>query len=93
MDDAPAGATETTSFGHPTWKVRKKTFAVFEKYRGDWSLALLAEPDQRALLTTDPRFYATPYIGKQGWVSFKLQGRIPWARLRALVREAHLLAG
>ena len=56
-------------------------------------LALLAEPDQqRALLTTDPRFYTTPYIGKQGWVSFKLQGRIPWARLRALVREAHLLA-
>jgi predicted DNA-binding protein (MmcQ/YjbR family) len=83
---------ETTSYGHPTWKARKKTFAVFEKYRGDWSLALKAEPDhQRALIATDARFYRTPYIGQQGWVSFKLQGRIPWGRLRELLRDAHEL--
>jgi predicted DNA-binding protein (MmcQ/YjbR family) len=60
--DALAGASETTSFGHPTWKVKKKSF------------------------------YVTPYLGQKGWVSFKLQGRIPWTRLRALLREAHLLA-
>jgi predicted DNA-binding protein (MmcQ/YjbR family) len=88
-----AGTTETTSYGHPTWKVRRKTFAVFEEYRGDWSVALKAEPEQqRALVATDPRFYRTPYIGQQGWVSFKLQGRIPWTRLRELLREAHMLA-
>jgi predicted DNA-binding protein (MmcQ/YjbR family) len=87
------GAVETTSFGHPTWKVKKKSFAVVEKYKGDWSLALMAEPEQqRALIATDERFYATPYLGQKGWVSFKLQGRIPWARLRALLNEAHLLA-
>jgi predicted DNA-binding protein (MmcQ/YjbR family) len=87
------GAAETTSFGHPTWKVKKRTFAVVEKYKGDWSLALMAEPDQqRALISTDDRFYATPYLGQKGWVSFKLQGRIPWARLRALLREAYFLA-
>jgi predicted DNA-binding protein (MmcQ/YjbR family) len=86
-------AVETTSFGHPTWKVKKKTFAVVEKYKGDWSLALLAEPEQqRALIATDDRFYATPYLGQKGWVSFKLQGRIPWPRLRALLREAWFLA-
>jgi len=73
--------------------VKKKSFAVVEKYKGDWSLALLAEPEQqRALIATDKRFYATPYLGQKGWVSFKLQGRIPWTRLRALLREAHLLA-
>ena len=87
------GAAETTSYGHPTWKVRRATFAVFEQYRGDWSLALKAEPEQqRALIESDPRFYRTPYIGQTGWVSFKLQGRIPWRRLEALVREAHMLA-
>jgi predicted DNA-binding protein (MmcQ/YjbR family) len=87
------GAVETTSFGHPTWKLKKKSFAVVEKYKGDWSLALMAEPEQqRALIATDKRFYATPYLGQKGWVSFKLQGRIPWARLRALLNEAHLLA-
>jgi hypothetical protein len=31
-------------------------------------------------------------LEKVGWVSFKLQGRIPWARLRVLLHEAHLLA-
>ena len=83
---------ETTSYGHPTWKSRK-TFAVFERYRGDWSIALKAEPEeQRALIATDARFYRTPYIGQQGWVPFKLQGRIPWTRLRGLLREAHALA-
>jgi predicted DNA-binding protein (MmcQ/YjbR family) len=86
------GAIETTSFGHPTWKARKKAFAVFEKYRGDWSVALKADPDeQRALIETDARFYRTPYTGQQGWVSFKLQGRIPWRRLEGLLLEAHRL--
>ncbi len=107
MDEPPRGALErvrsiclalpraleTTSCGHPTWKARRKTFAVFEKYRGDWSLALQAEPgEQRALIESDPRFYRTPYIGQKGWVSFKLQGRIPWGRLRGLLFEAHRLA-
>jgi predicted DNA-binding protein (MmcQ/YjbR family) len=72
------GALETTSFGHPTWKARRKAFAVFEKYRGDGSLALKADPGgQHAVIQTDARFYRTPYVGQHGWVSFKLQGRIP----------------
>ena len=84
------GVTETTSYGHPTWKARRKAFAVFEKYRGDWSLALKAEPDQqRALIEGDARFYRTPYIGQRGWVSFKLQGRTSWRLLHGLLREAH----
>ena len=86
------GVVEATSFGHPTWKVRQKAFAVFECYRGDWSVALRADPgEQRALLESDPRFYRTPYLGQHGWVSFKLRGRIPWARLRGLLHEASRL--
>jgi predicted DNA-binding protein (MmcQ/YjbR family) len=86
------GTVETTSFGHPAWKARRKAFAVFEKYRGDWSIALKADPgEQHALIETDARFYRTPYVGQHGWVSFKLQGRIPWSRLRGLLREAHRL--
>ena len=85
--------TETVSYGHPTWKVRAVTFAVFEQYKGDWCVAILAEPArQKLLIESDDRFYRTPYIGEQGWVSFKLEGRVPWARLGTLLREAHLLA-
>ncbi len=86
------GTVETASFGHPTWKARRKAFAVFEKYRGDWSIALKADPgEQHALIEADARFYRTPYLGQHGWVSFKRQGRIPWGRLRGLLREAHRL--
>jgi predicted DNA-binding protein (MmcQ/YjbR family) len=86
------GTVETTSFGHPTWKARRKTFAVFEKYRGAWSVALKADPgEQSALIETDARFYRTPYAGQHGWVSLKLQGRIPWRRLQGLLFEAHRL--
>ena len=84
------GTVESTSFGHPTWKLQRKAFAVFEKYRGDWSLAVMADPGaQHALIETDDRFYRTPYSGQYGWVSFKLQGRIPWGRLKGLLHEAH----
>ena len=86
-----AGTIETTSFGHPTRKAGK-AFTVFEKYRGAWSVALKADPgEQRALIESDARFYRTPYAGQQGWVSFKLHGRIPWRRLEALLLEAHRL--
>ena len=85
--------TETVSYGHPTWKVRRATFAVFEQYQGDWCVAILAEAARQVqLIESDDRFYRTPYIGEQGWVSFKLEGRIPWGRLGTLLREAHLLA-
>src|SRR5216684_1050864 len=59
VDDAPRGALEKvrpiflalsvvvapTSYVHPTWKPPKKTFAVFELSRGDWSIALKADPE------------------------------------------------
>lgn len=84
--------TEVAAWGHPNFKVGGKTFAAFEKYKGEWAIAFKAEPEhQRFLVDSDPRFYVSPYVGKQGWVSLRVEGRIPWKRLESFLRESHRL--
>src|SRR5262245_15645899 len=73
---AQAEALETTSFGHPTFRVRGKTFAVLETYRGVLSLAFKAGHEHQRAFLSDARFYATPYSGKHGWVSLRIEGRL-----------------
>jgi predicted DNA-binding protein (MmcQ/YjbR family) len=78
-------SAETVTFGHPTFQVRGKTFAVLETYKGVLSLAVKAgHADQRAFLA-DPRFYLTPYSGKHGWVSLKIDGRLDARLARSLL--------
>jgi predicted DNA-binding protein (MmcQ/YjbR family) len=86
------GTTEVRAWGHPNFKVANKTFAAFEKYQGEWAIAFKAEPEhQQFLIEQDPRFYASPYVGKYGWVSMKVDGPVRWTQLRALITEAHRL--
>src|SRR5437762_1184562 len=40
-------AIETTSFGHPTFKAKDKTFAVLETYRGELSICFKMEPSEQ----------------------------------------------
>ena len=85
-------ATETVTFGHPTFKVAGKTFAVFEQYKGEFGLAVKVEKELQGVFLKDPRFYLTPYIGKQGWVTFRMNdGRIEWKEVREMVRVSYLL--
>jgi predicted DNA-binding protein (MmcQ/YjbR family) len=84
--------SEVTAWGHPNFKVANKTFAAFEKYRGEWAIAFKAESEhQQFLVSTDARFYVSPYVGKQGWVSMKIDGDVDWARVKALITEAYRL--
>lgn len=43
-------ASETVSFGHPTFRAGKKTFAVFENYRGEDTICFKATREDQALL-------------------------------------------
>jgi len=52
-------ATETTTFGHPTFQVRKKTFAVLEEYKGVLSIAMKVGHQLQDTLLEDERFYRT----------------------------------
>jgi len=79
--------TETVTFGHPTFQVAGKTFAVFEEYKGELGLAFKVEKEIQSVFLKDPRFYRTPYIGKHGWVTLRMQNHpVKWTEVRELVK-------
>jgi len=87
-------AYETTSYGHPTFRAGrsgKKTFAVFENYRGEDTICFKATMEDQALLVLDPRFFVAPYIGKHGWTSMRTAGAIEWDEVEDLVLESYRL--
>ena len=85
-------ASETVSWGHPTFQVAGKTFAVFEQYKGELGLALKVEKELLAVFLKDPRFYLTPYIGKRGWVTLRMNAKqINWKEVREMVRGSYRL--
>ena len=84
--------TETVSFGHPTFQVEGKTFAVFEQYKGELGLALKVEKELQQVFLKDPRFYMTPYIGKHGWVTLRMEtSPVNWKEVREMIRGSHRL--
>ncbi len=87
-------AYETTSFGHPTFRAGrsgKKTFAVFENYRGEDTICVKATMEDQALLILDPRFFVAPYVGKHGWTSMRTAGALEWDEVEDVVRESYRL--
>jgi len=86
------GATETITFGHPTFQVQGKTFLVLETYKGELGICVKVEKELQGIFLDDPRFFRTPYIGKHGWVTLKVYpARLNWTEIRALVRGSHRL--
>ena len=84
-------AEETTSFGHPTWKVKNKTFVVLEEYKGEPAIVFKATMADQALLTMDPQFYIAPYTGKHGWTSMRAGSSFDWDAVEDLVGESYRL--
>ena len=82
---------ETVTFGHPTFRAGKKTFAVLETYQGHLSLALKVRKADQGIFLNDPRFYRTPYIGQHGWVSLKVGGKVNWTEVKHLVVDSFRL--
>ena len=66
--------------GEPTFRVRGKNF-VFASLDGS-SISVKLPPDEAAaVVATDPQASATGYgLGRHGWVSVRLAGRISAAR-------------
>ena len=84
--------TETVSFGHPTFQVKSKTFAVFEEYKGDLSICLKVGNNVQGVFLADARFYRTPYVGKHGWVSLKVYAApLDWDEIGELLKGSHQL--
>ena len=84
-------ASETVTFGHPTFQAGKKTFCVFEEYKGELCIVFKAELPQQQALIQSPRFFTAPYIGKHGWVSLRAESKLDWGEIRDLVTTSHRL--
>lgn len=85
--------SETVSWGHPTFRVGRKTFCAFEMVRGRPSIAfrLHSHPPakvQKAMQEGHDRgrFFPTPY-GRGLWVSVWVDGPVDWKLVGTLVDQ------
>src|SRR5277367_3953439 len=85
-------ATEGITFGHPTFRVEKKIFAVFEEYKGELGICVKVGKLLQGVFLDDPRFFRTPYIGKHGWVTLRVYAApLNWSEIRELVKGSYQL--
>lgn len=88
-----AGAVEGVTFGHPTFQVAKKTFAVLEEYKGELGICVKVGKPLQDIFLNDPRFFRTPYAGKHGWVTLRVRAApLDWKEIKELVAGSYLLA-
>lgn len=86
------GVAEGITFGHPTFRVNGKMFAVLEEYKGELGICVKVEKELQGIFLDDSRFFRTPYIGKHGWVTLKVYAaRLNWTEVKGLVRGSHRL--
>jgi predicted DNA-binding protein (MmcQ/YjbR family) len=86
------GASETTTFGHPTFQINGKTFCVLEEYKGELGICVKVELELQGIFFHDARFFRTPYIGKHGWVTLRVYAaRLNWTEVKDLVRGSYRL--
>jgi hypothetical protein len=88
--------TERLSHGAPTWFVRgKTTFVTYWEYGHHADqfphLWCAAPPGvQQELVETEPaRFFRPPYVGGRGWIGVRLDGRVDWNEIAAILEEAY----
>jgi predicted DNA-binding protein (MmcQ/YjbR family) len=86
-------SSETVTFGHPTFQVGTKTFAVLETYKGELSICVKVGKNMQPVFLEDPRFYRTPYVGQHGWVSLRASTKLDWGEIAQLVNGSHELVG
>ncbi|MEM1450312.1 MAG: MmcQ/YjbR family DNA-binding protein [Planctomycetota bacterium] len=85
-------AHETLTWGHPHFRVKDKIFAGFNDAEDGPRLGFkLDKEDASFLVVSDPRIERAPYVGKHGWVTMDLSGRVAWTRVREYVRTSYRL--
>ena len=81
--------SEVASWGHPNFRAGRRIFAVLEVYRGQLSLCVRPDAATYRKLAKDERFYVTPYIGNQGWLSLAVDGPLDWREVEDLVLQSY----
>jgi hypothetical protein len=87
-------ATEKVAWGEPTFRVREKMFAMFtNNHHGDGRVALWCKASrevQEILVTAAPdRFFVPPYVGHKGWIGVRLDRKVDWDEVAALLTDGY----
>lgn len=85
-----AGSQEKISHGHPTFYTRKRSYAVYGIYSP--SIAFKPEPSKALEFADDDRFFPTPYLAHQGWLSLRIDAKTDWELVRELLQASHAQA-
>jgi predicted DNA-binding protein (MmcQ/YjbR family) len=85
---------EKEAWGAPTFRVRKKMFAMYaDNHHGDGRTALWcnAEIENRdAAVEEDPQnYFVPPYVGCKGWIGVRLDRSLEWEAIAGVVSSAY----
>jgi hypothetical protein len=81
-------AVEKETWDIPTFRVRDKIFAMAHDPGTVWCKA--PPGVQEMLVGAAPeQFFAPPYVGKRGWIGFRLDHATDWAEVEALLRRSY----
>ena len=85
---------------HAAFMVGKKTFVWFvANHHGDGIVGIWCKVppgENNALAAANPkRFFIPPYVGKQGWVGFRLDTpSVSWSEVKELIQTSYrMMAG
>jgi predicted DNA-binding protein (MmcQ/YjbR family) len=78
------------------FRVHSKTFAWYlDNHHGDGRVAVWCKAPpatQEVLVRANPdRFFVPPYVGRRGWIGLRLDGRLDWSEVEALVEDSYLM--
>jgi len=83
-------ATEQETWGHPTFRVRKKIFVGCGDEDGRMTMSMKAAPgEQEGLLAEGPPFYFPKYVGTKGWIGLELDHETDWSEVAELVEDSY----
>ena len=83
---------ETIKWGHPTFEIGKKAFAVLDHYHGAPCIAFLAPKEEQRKLARDKRFFPAPYAAKHGWFCLSADTKLNWLEIQRLILASYRLA-
>jgi len=89
-------AHEELAWGEPTFRVKNKIFAMYASANthhgyGTNSVWVKATPiNQGFMVKAKPRrFFVPPYVGPNGWIGVRLDGRVNWGVVADLLKDAY----
>ncbi|PAL09730.1 MmcQ/YjbR family DNA-binding protein [Peribacillus simplex] len=88
----PEALEHIDGFGHNTFKINGKSFVISGESEKGFSLSFKSDRETQELLLQKEKYFKTPYIGRQGWVSIQNPDREDWDELTYLIQEGYLRA-